>query len=130
MVTGRAVHVRFYVGVPLVSNSTGHVLGTLCVLDTVPRELTDQQLVTMLTALGDQTMTQLEHRRQAEALVAEVAAHEVDRQRLAETRRVLDGILDHTDVMVYAKDLDGRYLLANESFARVAGRTVESHPGS
>lgn len=51
----------FYTGVPLV-NENGNALGTLCVLDRVPRVLTEQQLAS-LRALANQVMAQLELRR-------------------------------------------------------------------
>lgn len=51
-------HVRFYAGVPLVT-SQGYVLGTLCVLDFVPRQLNPIQLQSLQT-LSRQVMTQLE----------------------------------------------------------------------
>lgn len=53
--------VRFYVGVPLRSRS-GYILGTLCTVDTQPRELPDR-LVPMLEKLASQVIAQLEVRR-------------------------------------------------------------------
>ncbi|HET7201306.1 MAG TPA: sensor domain-containing diguanylate cyclase [Burkholderiales bacterium] len=55
--------VRFYAGVPLVTPQD-HALGTLCVVDFVPRQLGARQIET-LRILGRQVMSQLELNLQA-----------------------------------------------------------------
>lgn len=59
LVTGQ--HIRFYAGVPLVTED-GHAVGTLCVIDHVPRTLRPDQ-ERMLEILGRNAATQLALRR-------------------------------------------------------------------
>ena len=54
--------VRFYVGVPILSDSS-HVLGTLCVVDFVPRRMVPEHLVPMMERLARQVSGQLQLRR-------------------------------------------------------------------
>src|SRR5207237_16647 len=75
-------NIRFYAGAPLLT-ADGHALGTLCVTDTVPRELTTEQQEA-LRVLARLTVTQLEQRRGALALVR--LNEELDRE-IAERER-------------------------------------------
>jgi len=54
-------NVRFYAGAPLIDED-GHALGTLCVIDRIPREFASDQQVA-LKALSRLALAQLEFRR-------------------------------------------------------------------
>ena len=59
-------HIRFYAGLPL-RMASGEIMGTLCVMDTSPRQLSDLQL-RRLELLSAQAIDQLEARSRARAL--------------------------------------------------------------
>ncbi|MEM9804147.1 MAG: GAF domain-containing protein [Cyanobacteria bacterium P01_D01_bin.56] len=57
----RAPGIRFYAGIPLVTPQ-GHSIGTLCVIDRQPRDLSEHQIKT-IEALARQVVMQLELQR-------------------------------------------------------------------
>ncbi len=84
--------VRFYACVPLVTAS-GHAIGTLAVLHTVPRTMDAQQLLGLQT-LAEQVMAQLELRRQKSALVALLQERDAMNTELAAQSETLRSVAD------------------------------------
>ena len=97
---------RFYAGA-LLRTAEGHPVGTVCVLDTKPHDLTERQRKGLMR-LARQAMGQMELRR---------SLREQAEQRLL-NERILNGA---TDYAIVATDPDGRITRWNAGAERIMG---------
>jgi signal transduction histidine kinase len=118
-VTGVLSGVRFYGSFPLVTPE-GHALGSLCVFDTEPGELDDDQ-IERLQDLAQIVLALFERRRQAR-INAELATLAEERQRWTDT------LLETIDVAVVAADENGRLTLFNRAAREWHG--MDADPGA
>lgn len=103
LVTGEA-GVRFYVGAPL-RTTDGHVLGTLCVMDTRPRPAPAADELALLEELADATMDAVERRLDRLALAEAVPSERLDGRAMRARARLLERIARHDDVAEILADL-------------------------
>src|SRR5215203_4778320 len=83
-------NIRFYAGVPLVTSS-GEALGTICVMDDKPRDVTQEQL-DALQVLSREVMGQFELRRSIATLERSVLKQEQYIDQLQEYQRELEKV--------------------------------------
>ncbi|MCA1567964.1 MAG: PAS domain S-box protein [Acidobacteria bacterium] len=113
LVTGEPP-IRFYAAMSLMTPE-GHALGTICVIDHVARDLNARQQ-DALRALGRQTMTQLELRRQ----LAQPAV-----ERLRETESKYKLLVEQASDGIHTYDFDGNFIDVNPKLCEMLGYTRE-----
>ncbi len=97
LVTG-APYIRFYAGAPLIT-SKGCAVGTLCVIDYVPKQLSSEQ-IQALEALARQVVSQLEMRLTVQRIEEEMAKNEASKVALQQ----LNGRLEERNKTISQKN--------------------------
>lgn len=92
--------IRFYAGYPLISPE-GYALGTLCVIDNVPRSLTDEQRLT-LRILGNQVIKLFELRLKNKEAQVRNRLIEEQKNKLEESKAI-----QHKIISIIAHDVRG-----------------------
>ncbi|MDQ3816036.1 MAG: GAF domain-containing protein, partial [Armatimonadota bacterium] len=123
LVTGPP-YIRFYAGAPL-KTLTGFNLGTLCVLDTAPRELTEDERTTLVD-LAALVVDELELRLATAKNLAEIAERErvEEALRLSETR--YRTLFEQFPLSIQVLATDGHTLQVNRAWEQLWGVTLKA----
>ncbi len=113
--------IRFYAGTPLIT-SEGHVIGTLCLLGTQPKEISQEQM-TLLGAFAQAVVGRLEL---LGALRREQTAREDEARR---SRELHQRTLDSSQDVIATVGADGTFKTINRAVERVLGYEAEELVG-
>lgn len=119
-------NIRFYAGAPLVM-TTGERVGTLCVLDRQPRELSPAQRES-LARLADLTVQALDLRERS--IRQSLAVRHEHERTVAESERRFRAILDAQSELVSQSTEDGQLVYVNPAYASFFGAPVSALIGS
>lgn len=121
-------YVRAYVGVPLIT-PTEAAIGTLCVIDVVPRSFTPEQIKS-LEALSKQIVVQLELKRHLRVLAAANAKQQQVEEALRESEKRFRAMANSAPVLLWIADVDALCTFFNQSWLDFTGRTLEQESGN
>lgn len=119
--------IRFYAGAPLIT-SEGYAVGTLCVMDTQPRELNDAKKEA-LSALARQVVAQFELRRQSEYLQKTLTEKTIYAENLEKSDIKYRSLFENSMGLICFHELDGTLRDVNMSAAASLGYTPSEMVG-
>jgi PAS domain-containing protein len=104
-------HIRFYAGAPLLTDD-GYALGTLCVIDHVPRDMSAEQ-TEALRMLSREVVTQLDIRKAKAELSVISQEHKTAAEALRMSREFQDRLIACSRDCIKVLDLEGRLVFMN-----------------
>jgi diguanylate cyclase (GGDEF)-like protein/PAS domain S-box-containing protein len=120
-------NIRFYAGVPL-ETEEGQNLGTVCVIDRVPRQLTETQK-DALRVLAKQAMAQMELRRKVKQLKLALLERDRAQEELRGSEERFRDLFDAMQEMVQSVGPEGKLLYANRAWREKLGYAKEEIAG-
>jgi diguanylate cyclase (GGDEF)-like protein/PAS domain S-box-containing protein len=105
--------VRFYAGISI-KTSDGYPVGTICVADYIPRQMSPTQIQT-LKVLARQANARIELRDQRLSLERALADAEKAKDRLSASEARFKTFMDSAPFHSFLKDAEGRYLFYNRA---------------
>jgi PAS domain S-box-containing protein len=120
-------NIRFYAGAPIVEKN-GHVLGTVCVIDTQPRVLTDDQ-ISSLEALARQVMALLEQRDTIARLEEAANAADATDQIIRANERRLQSYVDSFLALAWVANAEGWITWYNRRWYEYTGTAPKEMEG-
>jgi PAS domain S-box-containing protein len=120
-------HIRFYAGAPLRTES-GMNLGSLCVIDSQPRQLTQEQLES-LKNLANIVMSLIQSRQVSDQLAAALTRVDEQEMQIKESEQRFEAVFQCQNQLVGIVTPDGTVEQANQAAVLASGASQGTYVG-